>query len=166
MVNQHRGKGEHKQNRDDQCVGHINGMNMIDLSLDKLLLILGLYGRLRVPVIVFLYGVNRLVCGLLIHASGPDHGHKNNEGQQGNPDNNRLAEPSGLVILDNPPEVEKSYDSPYHDKNVRFRFQQAFSEQMREKQVDAKDQHDTKANGASDFFPGILQLFGCFESRG
>ena len=166
VVDQHRCESEHKQDRDNQGIGRINPVDPLNLSLNECPLILRPDAFFCLSVIVFLYGMDRLVCRLLIHTSRPDHGHEYDQGQQGNPDNDRLAKPPGLVILDNPPEVEKTYDSPHHDKDVRFRLQQGFPEQVREKQIDPKDQHDPEADGARDLFPGTFQFFRRFVCCG
>ena len=166
VVDEHREQGQDEQAGDDEGVGRVGGVDVVDLALDEGVLGKRLEGGVRLTVVVGLDVVDGVVRGLLVDAARPDHGHEDHEGQKRDPDDDRLAEAPGVVAFDDPAEVEEADDRPDHAEDVGLRLEQRLREQVREKQVDAEQGHDDEADETGRGLEAVVVLQGNLEGRG
>ena len=82
VIDQHGAQGHDEQSGDDRRIGRVRPMDLVEPILDKRRFILAGNAFFGVGDIVLLNGVDRVARRLLIHASGPNHGHEDHQRHQ------------------------------------------------------------------------------------
>ena len=166
VVCQHDGNGEAEKRRDEDQTRVVRVMNPGELVLKEGILVHGegLFIRGAVYVVVDL--LHDGIFPALIEALGPGRGKHDDEGQQGNPDDDGLAEVSGVILPDDAVEENQAEDGPGNQKGIGLRLDGVVREDAGEAEIDQEDHQNDHADAADDAVLSVVLLPGDLIDRG
>ena len=154
VVDQHGGEGQAEEADEDEDRPVVGGMDVIDLGGEEGFFIEGKGRGIRGSAVIRPDVPDDPGHRAVLHPTGPDQGHDDDQRQQGDPDDDGLAEAAGVILRDDPAEVEEPDDGPGDQQEVGLRFQRIVGEQVREEEIDGEAQHDDEPGQAGDLlFP-------------